>query len=68
MAQDSDPFLALKASVALAGTARVMAQLYSLGTQNTIEVTLRPHQDLPDAVLQARLASASEGVVIDLPT
>jgi hypothetical protein len=68
MTRDPDRHLALKASMALAGTARVMMQLHSLGTQNTIEVTLRPHQDLPEDELHARIAARTQGVVIDLPT
>lgn len=68
LARDGDPHVRLKAAEGLVRTSTALARLHSLGTQSIVDITIRPFQDLPEDVLQARLAASAEGVVIDLPT
>lgn len=68
LARGGDPYVRLKAAEGLVRTSTALARLHSLGTQSIVDITIRPFQDLPEDVLQARLAASAEGVVIDLPT
>lgn len=63
-----DPMVALKAAEGLTKSTTALARLHSLGTQKVVDITLRPHQNLPEDTLRERLAALSEGVVIDIPT